>query len=331
MATSSVSVVIVNWHSEALLASVLSALDSQVVIPEKVVIVDNGSSEALPLERYTRGHIAVMRMASNEGFAAGNNRAIEQAVTSEWIALLNPDAIPRVDWLQRLLDAAERHPGACAFGSKQLMGENHAVIDGLGDVYHVSGAAWRDGYGRRDEADDREDEPWDIFAPCAAAAMYRRSAFLEAGGFDEDFFCYFEDVDLGFRLRLLGHKAMLVPQAVVYHLGAGTSDGRHGEFAVYHGQRNLVWAYAKNMPARYFWLYLPQHLLFNAIVVAYFVAHGRGSAVLRAKWDALLGLPRMLKKRHRSEKLATPKTIRASMAGGWCRPYWRRARPIVGR
>jgi GT2 family glycosyltransferase len=323
MTTNSVSVVIVNWHSEKLLASALSALDRQLVAPEKVVVVDNGSVAALPLNRYTRGPIVALRMAKNEGFAAGNNRAIEQAVTSEWVVLLNPDALPREDWLQCLLDAAERHPDVCAFGSKQLMGEDHAVIDGLGDVYHVSGAAWRAGHGRPDKACGQAERQREIFAPCAAAAMYRRSAFLAAGGFDEDFFCYFEDVDLGFRMRLLGHKAMLVPEAVVYHWGGGTSGGRHGEFAVYHGQRNLVWAYFKNMPSGYFWLYLPQHLLFNAVSVLYFLGRGRGKAVLRAKWHALLGLPTMIGKRRLLKSLASPANVRAAMVDGWRTPYRR--------
>ena len=96
----------------------------------------------------------------------------------------------------------------------------------------------------------------EIFAPCAAAALYRRAAFLEAGGFDEHFFCYMEDVDLGFRLRLLGYRCGYAPAAIVHHVGSGTTGAR-SPFTVYHGHRNLVWTYVKNMPTPWFWLYLP--------------------------------------------------------------------------
>lgn len=228
MALPRVSVIIVNWHSEDLLAQALGALNNQTLLPDRVVIVNNGSAREIPLDRYSKGPIAVLRMAKNEGFAAANNRAIRQETDSDWIALLNPDAIPEENWLKHLMDAAGRHPEASAFGSRQLMGEDHALIDGLGDVYHVSGAAWRAGHGQPNGP--LAAEPREIFAPCAAAAIYKRAALLQAGGFDEDFFCYFEDVDLGFRLRLLGHKLMLAPAAIVYHLGGATSGGSGATF-----------------------------------------------------------------------------------------------------
>jgi GT2 family glycosyltransferase len=88
----------------------------------------------------------------------------------------------------------------------------------------------------------------EIFSPCAAAALYRRSALLEVGGFDEDFFCYVEDVDLGFRLRLAGYRCLYVPLSVAHHIGSGTTGGKNSDFSVYHGHRNLVWAFVKNMP-----------------------------------------------------------------------------------
>lgn len=323
LATPRVSVVIVNWHSEDLLADALSALNNQTVIPANVVIVDNGSNRPIPLDRYTKGPASILRMATNVGFAAANNRAIEQEIDAEWVALLNPDATPEQDWLERLLEAVELFPEICAFGSRQLMSEDHSLIDGLGDVYHVSGAAWRHGHGKPDR--NFSLEPREIFAPCAAAAMYKRSALIEAGGFDEDFFCYFEDVDLGFRLRLLGYKIMLVPTAVVFHQGGATSGGGQSDFAVYHGQRNLIWAYLKNMPSSMFWRYFFQHVLFNLAAILFFAFAGRGSAVLRAKWDALGGLPGMIRKRRsiQSQRRISCKELGAVMESDWLAPYRR--------
>jgi GT2 family glycosyltransferase len=125
---------------------------------------------------------------------------------------------------------------------------------------------------------------------------------LEVGGFDEDYFCYVEDVDLGFRLRLTGHKAMYVPDAVVYHVGSGTTGGQHSDFAVYHGHRNVVWTFVKNMPGVLFWLMLPLHVLMNLVSILWFALQGRGGVILRAKRDALLGLPTMWRKRQCIQK-----------------------------
>ena len=326
MSLAKVAVIIVNWHSEKLLAEVLAALNEQSRIPDQVVVVDNGSKEPLPLEHFNRNPASVIRMPGNAGFAVANNRALEQTTGADWIALLNPDAVPDRDWLRQLLAAAADHPEASAFGSKQLMADDPSMVDGFGDVYHVSGSAWRAGHGQHDRSSTTEVR--EIFSPCAAAAMYKRSALLEAGGFDEDFFCYFEDVDLGFRLRLLGHTLMLAPGAIVYHAGGGTSGGHRSDFAVYHGQRNLVWSYFKNMPTRLLFLYFFQHLLFSLVSIVYFSFKGQGSQVLRAKWDALRGLPGMLKKRAaiQSNLRVTREQVLGSMAKGLFAPYHRHSR-----
>lgn len=325
MSLTKVAVIIVNWHCEKLLADVLSGLNEQTRIPDRVFIVDNGSREPLPLDVFNKNPVTVIRMSANVGFAAANNRAIEQAEDIDWIALLNPDAVPDKDWLLQLLAAAEKHPDASAFGSRQLMADDPSLVDGLGDVYHVSGSAWRAGHGRADRASSAEVQ--EIFSPCAAAALYKRSALMEAGGFDEDFFCYFEDVDLGFRLRLLGHKLMLVSAAKVYHAGGGSTGGRRSDFAVYHGQRNLVWSFFKNMPTRFLIRYFFQHLMFNLVSIVYFSLKGQGNEVLRAKRDALRGLPGMLKKRTaiQSNIRISRERLPASMAKGFFVPYHRQS------
>jgi GT2 family glycosyltransferase len=116
------------------------------------------------------------------------------------------------------------------------------------------------------------------------------------GGFDEDFFCYFEDVDLGFRLRLAGYRCLLVPDAVACHAGSAATRGWHNNFTIYHGHRNLVWANVKNMPAVLFRLLLPLHIIMNIAAIVLFSIRGKGRVILRAKYDTLRGIPRMWKK-----------------------------------
>jgi GT2 family glycosyltransferase len=136
----------------------------------------------------------------------------------------------------------------------------------------------------------------EVFSACAAAALYPLKQFLEAGGFDEDYFAYQEDMDLGFRLRLRGLRCYLVPTAIVYHVGAG-STGRRSAFATYYGHRNLVWTYVKNMPVPWFWLYLPLHLAWSLFLVIYLALRGQGLVIMHAKLDALRGLGSALRKR----------------------------------
>jgi GT2 family glycosyltransferase len=194
-----------------------------------------------------------------------------------------------------LVQAARECPGTAALGSLQLMSENRATIDGAGDCYHISGLFWRAAHGRSLAATKLEAR--EIFSPCAAAALYRKAAVDEIGGFDEAFFCYGEDVDLGFRLRLAGWKSMLVPDAVVRHVGSASSGGQRSQFASYHGHRNMVWVYMKNMPGLLFWLFLPLHILANIASVAVLTLRGQGKVAWRAKRDAIKGLPKMWKKR----------------------------------
>jgi GT2 family glycosyltransferase len=191
--------------------------------------------------------------------------------------------------------AARSNPGFDMFASKLINALDTSLLDGAGDVYHMSGLAWRHGHGRPPpEAGDVERE---VFSPCAAAALYRRSALLKVGGFDEAYFCYVEDTDLGFRLRLAGHRCLYVPTSAAHHIGTATSGGRRSDFSVYHGHRNLVWSFVKNMPGALFWLLLPMHLLLNLVEMAVVASRGQGRVILRAKKDAVLGLPRVWQSR----------------------------------
>ncbi|MDD2685708.1 MAG: glycosyltransferase family 2 protein [Gallionella sp.] len=293
---SRVSIIIVNWNGECFLERCLAALTAQTVLPHEIILVDNASNDSSVAIARRFLSVRLMALDENTGFARGNNLALKAAsLDSEWVVLLNPDAFVKLDWLKELLAAAERNPAFDVFGSKLVNANAPLLLDGAGDACHVSGLVWRTGHGIP-LADDKDCER-EVFSPCAAAAMYRRSALLEAGGFDEDYFCYVEDVDLGFRLRLAGHRCLYVPQSVAHHVGSGTTGGQHSDFSLYHGHRNLVWTFVKNMPGVLFWLLLPLHLLLNLVTVVWFALRGRGGVILRAKRDALIGLPKMWRKR----------------------------------
>jgi GT2 family glycosyltransferase len=296
-----VTVIIVNWNGERFIEQCLDRLMAQTVVPHEVILLDNASSDGSVEIARRFPSVRLMLSEENTGFARGNNLAIQAASEeSEWIALLNPDAFAEPRWLEMLLVAARDYPSYDFFGSKLLNALDTARLDGAGDTYHISGLVWRMGHGQLARA--TQDESQEAFSPCAAAALYRRSALRQIGGFDEDFFCYVEDVDLGFRLRLAGHRCLYVPQSVAHHLGSGTTGGQHSEFALYHGHRNLVWTFVKDMPGILFYLLLPLHIFFNIVTIVWFALRGHGGVILRAKRDALSGLPAAWKKRRQIQE-----------------------------
>ncbi|ABC29062.1 predicted glycosyltransferase [Hahella chejuensis KCTC 2396] len=289
-----VTTIIVNYNSGALLDECLKHLEAQTVRSDKIIVVDNASVDGSQDIARAFSNVDVLLLNENLGFAGGNNLALS-GVDTEFVALLNPDAFPEPDWLEMLLIAASENPDVGAFGSRQLCSDANLILDGVGDSYHVSGLVWRDRHGAKQQPNDLVTR--EIFSPCAAAALYRRKALLDIGGFDEDYFCYVEDVDIGFRLRLAGYKSMYVPSAVVYHVGSATTGGQRSDFSVYHGHRNLVWTFIKNMPSYLFWLLLPLHILMNLATVLLFILRGQGRVILRAKWHAIKGAPRAFEKR----------------------------------
>ncbi len=291
-----VSVVVVNWNGAEFLHRCLSAVSSQTVCPHEIILLDNASTDnSLEVARQFPA-VRLLVQENNLGFAGGNNLAVNSlSADIDWVVLLNPDAFPEPNWLQTLLLAAEAHPQFHVFGSHLLLAANPALMDGAGDDYHISGLVWRRKHGIPFDSQDRS--VYEIFSPCAAAAMYMRSAFDSVGGFDGDYFCYVEDIDLGFRLRLAGYRCLQVPSSVVHHVGSGTTGGQRSDFSVYYGHRNLTWTFVKNMPGLLFWLFLPLHVAMCFVSFVVMFRRRQGAVFLSAKKDALMSLPLMWKKR----------------------------------
>jgi GT2 family glycosyltransferase len=311
-----VAVAIVNANSGPLLRQALAALSEQTRRPDRTIVVDNASTDgsADGLEREFPD-VQVLRLGENTGFAAANNRAARELDDCEWLALLNPDAFPEPAWLEELLAAASRRSDYSFFASRVLQASDPQRLDATGDVLHVSGVAWQRRHG---EPASAESDPGEVFSASGVAALYRRDAFLAVGGFDERYFCYYEDTDLAFRLRLAGHRCWYVPTAVAHHVGSASAR-RESDFMLYHTHRNIVWTFAKDMPAPLVWLYLPQHLLVNVLTLVAFAGRRRFRIALQAKLDALRGLPPVLRERRAIQRgrVASARELRAAMATGF--------------
>ncbi len=311
---STVCVIIVNYNGGELVQSAIDHLKKQSHPPDEVIIVDNasadGSADRLDLNGLASARL--IRLDENVGFAKANNIAAQQA-KSDWLALLNPDALAQRDWTAKLLEATERHPDVCMFASTQLDAADPSILDGAGDCYFFLGIPWRGGFGRPAEELPEEGE---CFSPCGASALYRKDIFLEAGGFDDSYFCYCEDVDLGFRLRLLGHRCIFIPDAVVHHYGSAIT-GRYSDFTVHLGTRNRLRAYLTNMPLLPLILTLPGHVLANLYLYLRTIGKPHCRAMRRGLMDGVGMMPTILKRRKIVQKERRASTVSILKSLSW--------------
>lgn len=288
------SVCVIAYNSGPTLRTCLERLGAQTFRDFEAIVIDNASPD--PGDAAIAAEFPWVRLIRNErnlGFTGAGNQGAREA-RGRWYVLLNPDAYARPDWLAALAAAAERHPQVRAFTSVQLAEDAPGMLDGLGDVMSIFGIPYRGGYLNPDRGQAREGE---VFSPCGAAMMIDRALFLDLGGFDEAFFCYGEDVDLGYRLQLADQPTLLVSDAVIGHVGSASSGGRKSEFAVYHGTRNRFWVLFKNTPWPLLPLVVPLHLA--ALVLIYLKPDNRPHIrlILKAVRDAFAGAPAMFRAR----------------------------------
>lgn len=305
-----IAVLIVAFQSQGTLPGVLAGLERQTVRPRSIHVLENGSPAVARIEAGMLGpEVDFDESDANLGFAAGNNRLARRA-DAQWLFLLNPDAYPEPDLIAQLQAATARYPDAKLFGCTQLAHGAPGVLDGAGDVYHMTGLPYRSGYGAHlDPPPDGE-----VFGPCGAALLIHRDLFEELGGFDEDYFCYVEDVDLAYRARLLGERCIQLNKARVSHVGYASS-GRRSAFASYHGARNRLWTFLKNTPWPLLVLLTPVHAGVTILLWLSAARFGQFALFGRAIRDALAAWPELMKKRRavQSQRRASALSIARAM------------------
>jgi GT2 family glycosyltransferase len=167
------------------------------------------------------------------------------ATSAASVVVLNSDAVADPRWLARLVEEADRSPrDVWAWGTVLLRPDG--LVESAGDQYSPEGRAYKLGTGARH--DDLPQSPYEVFAPPGAAPLFRRDVFDDLGGYCERFFLYYEDVDLAFRARLRGHRAVMVPTATVTH-DQGTTSRRQPSRASWFIARNSLWCAVRNLPS----------------------------------------------------------------------------------
>lgn len=273
-----ITVIIPNWNGGSSLERTLHSVALQTVAPQSVIVVDDGSTDDSPLAAHRAGALLI-RLDRNSGFSHAVNAGVRAATTS-WIFILNNDVILDPECLALLLEACQQQNAAFA-APKLLKLRQPDRLDGSFDLLTRSGCAWRAGHGL----------PASIFpSPTVSvpfvpltAALVNRALFLEAGGLEEAFESYLEDVEFCLRCALLGHSGLFVPTALARHEGSATL-GAWSPRMVGLIARNQLLLVARHWPRnwflRYGWPVVVGQLLWGVLACR----RGVGAAWLKGKW-----------------------------------------------
>lgn len=266
------SILILNWNGRELLAACLASLARQSLRDFEVVVVDNGSGDgSAAFVREAFPEVDLVALAENAGFCGGNNLAFARA-RGELVCLLNNDAELHEDFLAEMARAADREPDFGMFAANVRMFDRRSVFDSTGLLVFPDGICrsrgWlEDDRGQYDAADE-------VLCPNGCAAVYRRAMIDDVGFFDESYFAYLEDLDLGLRGQLRGWRCRYVPGAVAYHKKSITS-GYHSAFKAFLVERNRIWNAVRLLPLRLLVL-SPLFTLLRYAVQGYAAASGQG-------------------------------------------------------
>ncbi len=286
------SVVIVNFNGMHWLERLLASLAAQTYPSFETILVDNASTDGSG--EWVARHFAEVKIvssATNVGFAAGINLGIG-AARGQAIATLNTDTVVEPDYLEQLAaPLQDRKVGACAPLMLEL--ERPGIVDAAGIEIDRFGFAWNRGMGQPAE---RFAVSGPVYGACAGAALYRRTMLDALGGFDDDYFGFYEDADLAWRAHNAGWQTVFVPSARVYH-AHGASFGKIAPRKTYLLARNRWWTLFKNYPMPALVWHLPFILGLDAAALAAAGARGHGREAWRGRRDAWRARERVWKKR----------------------------------
>lgn len=296
-----VAVVIPNWNGADMIVESVDSLLAQ-TYGHSVVVVDNGSvDDSVSVIEARFPNLTLLKNSTNLGFAGGVNTGIRYALEQGFdaIALLNNDALVDEKWLEHLVSSLDTHPEV-GIATCKLMSIDKSHLDSTGDIYTTWGIPYP--RGRNEIVSEKHDNDSWVFGASGGASIYRSEMLKDIGLFDEDFFAYYEDIDISFRAQLAGWKVRYEPKAEAYHATSSTGSRVKG-FFTYQTIKNYPFIFWKNVPLRLFPTVLPRFAL------AYGIFTLKGLLTPSRTWPTLKGLfvttvflPKKLWQRHRIQK-----------------------------
>ncbi len=280
-----VSIVIPNYNGAHFLDACLKAVAAQSMADQQeVIVVDNGSSDGSVEFLKNYPEVRTICLENNTGFCGAVNTGIK-AAGGKYVILLNNDTEAEPEFTAELLRAIESDEKIFSCSSKMVQYHNRERMDDAGDYYCALG--WAFGRGKNAPV-TAYNEPAEVFASCAGAAIYRKDVLEALGYFDECHFAYLEDIDIGYRARIHGYRNVYAPKAVVYHVGSGSTGSAHNEFKVKLSSRNSIYLIYKNMPFLQILINSPFLLLGFLIKWLFFVRKGLGGVYRRGLATGIL-------------------------------------------
>ncbi len=297
-----VSIVIPNWNGKEYLDPCLTSIYQQTYKNFEAIVIDNGSKDdSVDFLKTHYNTVKIIELPVNTGFSHAVNLGIKASM-GEYIALINNDTVLDADWVKIMVETIEKHPETGSVACKMLMYNDPSYLDGAGDGYRRGGLPGRIGHRERDLGQFNKTRY--VMGACGGAALYRKSALDKVGLFDEDYFAYLEDVDLGLRLQSAGYKCLYTPQAIIYHVGCGTTGSGYSPMVVALSSQNNINTIVKNLPFILIVKFLPQIFYFQLYYfLAVTIIGKQPIAWFKGSFKALLMLPKMLKKRYENFKI----------------------------
>lgn len=277
MSEKPVTVVIPNYNGMPFIEKCLLSLKKQTFSDFNIILVDNASEDGSPdFVEKNFPEVTMIRLDQNYGFSRAVNEGIRLTET-EYIILLNNDTEADEAFVENLYHTISEDPTLFSVAAKMLQLNKPDKIDGAGDLYCALGWAFALGKGRNKKHYNKETY---VFSACAGAAIYRRKIFETIGYFDEFHFAYLEDVDVGYRAKIMGYRNKYTPKAVVYHVGSGFSGSRYNPFKIRLAARNSWYVIYKNMPFFQIIINMPFFLVGFGVKAIFFIAKGYGREYL---------------------------------------------------
>lgn len=298
-----VSIIIVNWNGKDHLTKCLRSLKRIDYKKTETIIIDNGSTDgSVEYIKHEYPGIICIRNADNSGFSKANNQGIKKA-KGEYILLLNNDTKVRRNFLSILVKKISLDPLIGAVQPKILHWEKPGKLDSIGSFLTNTGFLFHLGF---EELDSKKlDKEIKLFSGKGSCLLFKRKILKITGNFNEDFFAYFEETDLCWRVWLAGYHLIYEPEAVIYHKTWGTTKRLPQDFITFHSFRNRISSLAINLETGNILLILPLHLLICIFIAFCYFISGKfknGFAIIWAILSFLKNLRKVLRKRKHVQK-----------------------------
>lgn len=294
------SVIIPNYNGLPYLKRFLFTVIENDFKEKEIIIVDNGSNDgSVEWLKDLKKELIIIELNENNGFSKAVNKGITNS-HGEYIVLLNNDVMLPQGFLSMLYKCMLQKQNTFSVQAKMLKYDDQNIIDDAGNNLTLLGWTKKRGHGRTKKHYQKESK---IFSTCAGAAIYKKSIFDEIGYFDEQFFAYLEDVEIGYRSRIFDYENWYYPDAICFHVGSGTTGSRYNPFKVKISARNSIYLVYKNMP----WIQLifntPLFLLGCLIKWFFFFFKGYGKDYRKGLWEGLRTLNGIKKRPYKNKHL----------------------------